>query len=93
VDGSQPQIPAARAQISMLLQVIEKRHDQRGIDDLKRQSRRGCVQPLLSKLQQEAEGITIRTDRMRTGLPLLHEPLGEEPLQQWSEAGSRGSHD
>jgi hypothetical protein len=27
VDGSQPQIPAADAQSSMLLQVIEKRHD------------------------------------------------------------------
>jgi DNA primase len=39
-----------------------------------------------------AQGIAIRTDRMRTGLPLLHEPLGEEPFQQGSEAGS-GGHD
>jgi hypothetical protein len=50
------------------------------------------VQPLLCKLQQQAEGIAIRTDRMRTGLPLLHKPLSEEPFQQWSEAGSGFHH-
>jgi hypothetical protein len=51
------------------------------------------MQPLLGKLQQQAEGIAVRTDSMWTGLPLLHEPLGEEPFQQWSEAGRDGFHD
>ena len=37
VDGGQPQIPTACAQSAMLLQVIEKRHDQRGIDGLEGQ--------------------------------------------------------
>ncbi len=36
-DGGQPQIPAACAQSSMLLQVIEKRRDQGGIDGLEGQ--------------------------------------------------------
>ncbi len=36
VDGGQPQIPAACAQTSMLLQVIEECHDERGIDGLER---------------------------------------------------------
>jgi len=30
---------------------------------------------------------------MRTGLPLLHEPLGEKPLQQWGETEGGGFHD
>jgi len=93
VDGSQPQISATRAQTPVLLHVIEKRHDQRGIDLLESQSRRRRVQPLLCELQQQTEGITIRTDRMRTGLTLLHETLGEEPFQEWREAGSGGFHD
>jgi hypothetical protein len=50
------------------------------------------VQPLLGKLQQQPEGIAIRTDRMRASLPLLHEPLGEEPFQQGSEAESGSFH-
>jgi hypothetical protein len=93
VNGGQPQIPAAGTQTSLLFQVIEKRHDQWGIDRLEGQLRRRSVQPLLGKLQQQADGIAIRTDRMRTGLALLHEPLGEEPFQQWSEARSGGFHD
>jgi hypothetical protein len=51
------------------------------------------VQSLLGKFQQQAEGIAVGTDRMRTGLPLLHEPLGKKPLQQWSEAESGDFHD
>jgi hypothetical protein len=82
VNGSQPQIPAAGTQTSMLLQMIEKRHDQWGIDRLEGQLRRRGVQPLVGKLQQQAEAIAIRTDRMRTGLPLLHETLGEESFQE-----------
>ena len=49
------------------------------------------MQPLLRELQQQTERVAIRTDRMRTGLPLLHQTLGEEPFQQGSEAG-RGGH-
>ena len=63
------------------VEVIEKRRDQRGINCLERQSRRRRMQPLLCKFQQQTEGIAIRTNRMRTGLPLLHETLGEEPFQ------------
>src|ERR1700758_4090787 len=93
VDSGQSQIPAARAQSSMLLQVIEKRHDQWCIDGLEGQECRRRMQSLLPKLQQQAEGIAVRTDRMRTCLPLLHEPLSEKPFQKWSEAENGGFHD
>jgi hypothetical protein len=43
MDGGQSQVPAACAQTSMLLQVIEKCRDQGGVEDLERQSRRRRV--------------------------------------------------
>jgi hypothetical protein len=77
----------------MLLQMIEKRDDQRSIDGLERQLRWRSVQPLLRELQQQAESITVRTDCMRASLPLPHEPLSEESFQQWSEVVRGCFHD
>jgi hypothetical protein len=51
------------------------------------------VQPLLHELQEQAEGIAVRTDCMWASLPLPHEPLGEEPFQEWSEVGRGCFHD
>jgi hypothetical protein len=82
VDSGQAYIPAAHAQPSMLLEMIEKRHDQRRIDLLELQARRRRVQPLLRKRQEQPESIAIRTNRMRTNLTLLHQALREEPFQQ-----------
>ena len=39
----------------------------------------------LSEGEQEAERISIRTDRVRTGLSLSHQTLSEEVLQQCRE--------
>jgi len=74
----------------MLLEMIEKRDDQRSIDFLELQARGRRVQTLLRKRQEQTEGVTIRTNRMRTRLPLLHQALREEPLQQRSKAGTGG---
>jgi hypothetical protein len=74
----------------MFLQIIEERHDQRCIELVEHQCCRLGVQPRLCERQQESEGVAIRADRMRTGLPLLHQPLSEEPFQQGSEAGGVG---
>jgi len=38
MDRGQPQIPAANAHAVMLLQAIQKRHDQRGLDLLEVQT-------------------------------------------------------
>jgi hypothetical protein len=39
------------------------------------------MQALLCEDQELTEGISIRTDSMRTGLALLHQALGKETLQ------------
>src|SRR5207249_11268049 len=85
--GRQPQIPAANAQALLFLQAIQKRHDQRGIDLLEAQMRRRLMQTLFDELQELTEGVPIGTDGMRARLPLLHQALCEESLQQRWKAG------
>jgi hypothetical protein len=63
------------------------------VADFAKQSDFEDAQPLFRELQQQAEGIAIGTDRMRAGLPVPHEPLGEEAFQQGGKAGSSGGHD
>src|SRR5216684_1362165 len=74
----------------MLLQIIQKGHNQRGVDLLEVQMRRRLVQPLLNELQEMTEGVAIGADSVRTRLALLHQALSEEPLQQWSKVGTGG---
>jgi len=92
MDGGQAEIPTARTRPTLSLEVIEKGDDQRRIDRLKGQACRRRVQLLMRERQQQAEGVAIRTDRVRARLPLLHEALGEEPLQQRGEADGAGRH-
>jgi hypothetical protein len=92
VERGQSEIPAARAEPALPLEMLEKRPDQRGIDGRKGQARGRRLQPLVRKRQEQPEGVAIRTNRMRTHLPLLHQALGEEPLQQRSQADTRGRH-
>src|SRR6266705_791318 len=75
----------------MLLQVIEKRHDQGRIDRFERQSRGRLVHSLLSELQELTERVAIGAYGVRTDPSLLHQTLCEEALQKWSEADG-GAH-
>jgi hypothetical protein len=59
VYGCQPEVTAANAQALILLQVIEKRHDQGRIDLFERQRRGRLVQPLLGELQELTERVAI----------------------------------
>jgi hypothetical protein len=80
VNGGQAQITASNAQPSLLFQMIEKRHNQGGIDFFEPQARGRLMKPLLRILQEQTEGVAIGTDRMGTHLPLLHQALREETL-------------
>jgi hypothetical protein len=84
VDRREAQIPATNTHALTLLQVIQKRLNQGGIDLLEAQVRRRFMQPLVNELQKLAEGIAIGADRVRTRLALLHQTLGKETLQERS---------
>ena len=90
MDRRQPQIPAANAQALLLVQAIQERQDQRGIDFLEVETGWGLMQPLLGELQELTEGVAIGTDRVGTRLALLHQALRKETLQQRSETGGSG---
>jgi hypothetical protein len=91
-DGCQSQIAAADGNPTILLQVIEKGSNQWRIHLFKGQLGRRLMQPLLSELQKQAKRVPIRTDGVRTGLPLIHQTLGKEALQQPSQR-TCGLHD
>ena len=87
MDRRQPQIPAANAQALLLLQTIQKCHDQRGIDLLEVQTGWRLMQPLFGELQELSEGVSIGTDRVRARPSLLHQALCEKTFQERREAG------
>jgi hypothetical protein len=71
VQRSEAQISATNAQ-PLLLQAIQKRHDQRGVNLLEIQLGRCFMQPLLHELQELTEGVAVGTDGVGTRLALLH---------------------
>ncbi|MGB5830588.1 MAG: hypothetical protein WBG92_01165 [Thiohalocapsa sp.] len=86
-DRRQAQITTAAAELAMLLQMLKKGPNQRGVDLLEHQLRGRLMQPLLGELEQLAESVAIGADRVRTHLALLHQALGEKTLQQRRKAG------
>jgi hypothetical protein len=44
------------------------------------------VQPLANELQQQAKGVSVGSNRVRTDLALSHQTLRKETLQQGREA-------
>jgi hypothetical protein len=80
-------VPTAGADALTLLKVIEKCGDQGSIDLLKVQPGRRLLQSMFGEPQELSETVTVRTNRMRTCLPLLHQALRKEMLQQYCQAG------
>jgi hypothetical protein len=74
----------------VLLQAIEKGHDQWGVNLLEVQPGRGLLQSLLHELQKMTEGIAVGRDGVGTRLALLHQALGKEALHQRRKAHWRG---
>jgi len=89
VNRSQPQIATPDTQPLIPFEMIEKRHNQWGIDLFEHQVGWSFTQLLLRELEQLTKGIPIGTDCVRTGLTLLHQPIREEALQQRSETVCR----
>src|SRR5208282_3556620 len=84
------QVAAADADTLAVLQVIKEGNNQRRVDFLEVQPRRRLMQCSFGELQQLPECIAIGTDCVGACLPLLHQALGEEALQQWRQAGMLG---
>jgi hypothetical protein len=75
VDCRQTQVPCADTDAIVLFQVIKELSNERRSDLLELQFRGPRMQALLSKFQQEAEGISIGCDSVRANSTLLHKSL------------------
>ena len=80
-DRRQSEIAAAGRDASTFFQVVQERRNQWCIDLCESELGRLLVESLLGKTQQQAKGVPIGTDGVRTRLPLTHETLGKEALQ------------
>ena len=87
MDRRQPQVARPRALAALRLQFVEE-GETSGASIGQHQRRRRLAQALLREPQQQPERVAVRGDRVRAGPALPHQPLGEEPFEQWGEAGS-----
>jgi hypothetical protein len=70
---------------SLGLQMRQERADQRGVQVGDVQLSRVDASGVPSEVQQQLEGVTVGGDRVRVGLALPGQPVGEERLQDGSQ--------
>jgi hypothetical protein len=88
-DGGEPEVMGRRADATFQIEIVKKRDHEVSIERIEAQVRRGKAGPAMSKLQEEFEGISIGGDRMRAGVSLTYEAVGEEAFNQ---AGKEVGH-
>src|SRR6266571_8168477 len=82
MNGGQAYIATAGAVGAVLFQMVEEGADEDRVQVRDGQLRRRFAQPLLSILDQQAKGIAIAGNGGGTRLPLPHQAIQEERLQQ-----------
>ncbi len=91
VDRGEADIPCPRRVAPVLLDVIEKCADERGIQVIERKARGRLAEPLLGKPEQQPKRIAVGRNGMGARSLLADEPFGKETLQQTRE-GRGGRH-
>src|SRR5438132_13811243 len=75
-------IPTAGTVPPHLLEMLQKGAEKRRVEIRQAQARRGLVQLLLGKLQEETKGGAVARNRVGTRLPLVQQPLGKIRLKE-----------
>ena len=70
-------------------EIGQERADERRLQIVERQRRRGLAEPGLRKREQQPECIPIRCDRIGADIALTHEPFGEVTLDQRGDVAAR----
>jgi len=82
VDCSEADIACTRRVAPVLLDMIEKRADERGVQVVEGQARGRLAESLLHKPEQQPKRVAIRRNGMGTRPLLADEPFRKEALQQ-----------
>ena len=91
VDGGEPGVSGGAAVASLVFQMVQERADQGGIQVGHAESARRSTRLLVREGEQEPEGIAVGRDRVRAGVGLPGQPVGEEPLQDRREIGHKSA--
>ena len=91
VDRGQPGVAGGAAVSPLVLEVLQELPDQRGVEVGEAEPAGCCPGPLLSEGEQELARVAVGRDRVRAGLLLPGEPVGEEPLQDGGEVAHGAS--
>ena len=91
MERRQSDVSAAGGIATFLLEVIEEGTDEGGIKILDTHRRWRFLEALLHKGKEHAESVAIARDCMRACLPLVHETVSEECLEQGGESRLRSS--
>jgi hypothetical protein len=86
VNRGQADVPGASAILSASFKIVEKMADEGHVQIIKREIGWCFIQTIFSKLKQQAEGIAISRDGVRTRLTLSKEPIRKERLQKRRKA-------
>ena len=90
VDRRETDIPRTRRVAPVLLDVIQKRRDKRGIEIIEGEGRWGLAELLLSKPKEEPKRIAVRRDGVRARVLLTDESVGKETLHKTRKRRRRG---
>jgi len=84
-DGSQARVASTDAITTAMFQVFQERTNDGRIEILDRQLRGRLAAALMEEGEELAEGVAVGGHRVRAGLALLGQPVGEERLQSRSQ--------
>src|SRR5262245_46483716 len=76
-DSGQAKVACPDAGAALLLEVFEKRVDERRVQIVEHQGRGRLAQPPLCKKEQQPERVPVGCDRVSADIALAHEPIGE----------------
>src|ERR1039457_3309262 len=85
----QPGVSALDAVGSGVLEMVQERPNERGVEIAEVQERWCFADLLLGEVEQQPEGVSVGSDGMSARLFLGYQPLGEERLEGWCERGHK----
>jgi len=92
-DRREAEVAGARAVAPGLLEVVEEREHDGGIEVLDRERGRGTSGALLRETQEDLEGVAVARDGLGAGAALGDETRAEEILEERGEREPRGRND
>ena len=87
VDRSEPGVAGSRAVAPVVFEVVEERADQRRVEIVEVQLERLLAGLLVREAQQQPERVAVGGDRLRAGVALGDQTVGEERLERGRERG------